>query len=560
MDPPPINDEVHKVLDLIESQGLPYPSGQLLGAFVTEALNPIIAAHYVKSRLQLGQASSLVANWSYIIESITQKGSPPPKPDDATRKDIIKRDGNRCCITGKSGSRCDPLLVEPILPVPDGWLSEKEGGVNDMLGAFFGPPYRDWWLSYAETPEFTSAYANHWLVKRSGAKAFAQGLVKLDRRQPSMIEYKLRHVEIKPDKPIQVDGTFPLLGDHSRNGIETVDPRFIGTHARLAKAIQFLDISKNLAPGNGRPPKSRSGVSCKVLLKPLTALSSLLFSAFLGTWGFVPGRLRFATYGMLHKFGGLWYQQEAATVQRLPFGLYLKNHHDPVDIENEFNALRVVGQNTSIPVPEALDWVSSGKRNHDPYSDEPGAYLLTTRIPGLPLSRCLYVLSDRDCEDIATQLKNYVAQLRDIPNPYGPDNVISNTLGQACRDTRICGARPVGPFPDEASFSQMVRFSDDPARRGHKIVFTHADLNPRNIMVDRVVGSDGSAGWAVTGIIDWESAGQYPEYWEYTKSLFEGFRWPQRYNDMIHNVFGEFGDYAAEVEVERRSWEAGDAV
>ncbi|KAK4220412.1 hypothetical protein QBC38DRAFT_404923 [Podospora fimiseda] len=60
--------------------------------------------------------------------------------------------------------------------------------------------------------------------------------------------------------------------------------------------------------------------------------------------------------------------------------------------------------------------------------------------------------------------------------------------------------------------------------------------------------------------IDWESAGQYPEYWEYTKSLFEGFRWPQRYNDMIHNVFGAFGDYSAEVEVERHSWGAGDVL
>lgn len=357
---------------------------------------------------------------------------------------------------------------------------------------------------------------------------------------------------------------YPLLGDHSRHGIQTVDPRFVGSHARLCEAIQLLDISKTLPPEDRQPPSSRirptTGSFCRVLLRPFTALSSFFFSALLMTWSFVPGRLRFATYGILGKVGGLLYEQEAGTVQRLPFGLYLKHHQESGDINNEFNALRVVRRHTTIPTPSALDHVSAGKRDPDPFSEEPGAYLLTTRIPGLPLSRCLYVLSDRDCEEIATQLKDYVAQLRDIPNTFGLDNVISNTLGEACRDTRICGARPVGPFPDEAAFSQVVRFSDDPARRGHKIVFTHADLNPRNILVDRITRSDGSTGWAVTGIVDWESAGHYPEYWEYTKALFEGFRWPRRYNDVIHNVFKEFGDYSRELDVERRSWEAGDAV
>jgi hypothetical protein len=59
-----------------------------------------------------------------------------------------------------------------------------------MLGAFFGPPYRDWWLSYASEPERLSRYRSHWLVQRSAATAFAQGFVKLDRRMPSMIEMR----------------------------------------------------------------------------------------------------------------------------------------------------------------------------------------------------------------------------------------------------------------------------------------------------------------------------------------------------------------------------------
>lgn len=101
---------------------------------------------------------------------------------------------------------------------------------------------------------------------------------------------------------------------------------------------------------------------------------------------------------------------------------------------------------------------------------------------------------------------------------------ICNTVGEACHDPRIQGGQQIGPFKDEAAFNQTLRYSGDAARRGHKIVFTHADLNPRNILVDRMVQPDGSRGWKVTGIVDWETSGYYPEYWDYTKAMFEGFR------------------------------------
>lgn len=57
-----------------------------------------------------------------------------------------------------------------------------------MLGAFFGPPYRDWWLSYIKDADFMSPFHNHWLVQKSAARSFAQGFVKLDRLQSSMVE------------------------------------------------------------------------------------------------------------------------------------------------------------------------------------------------------------------------------------------------------------------------------------------------------------------------------------------------------------------------------------
>ncbi|KAK0733034.1 hypothetical protein B0T26DRAFT_736119 [Lasiosphaeria miniovina] len=496
-------DGVKSALPLIEDVGLPYPSGPLLASFVTEAKNPAAAARYVAAQLAHGEGSSLVSNWSHIIDS-----------NAVAQQDIVRRDGNRCCITGKPGTFRDPLVVAPILPVPSGWVTDKDG-INDMLGAFFGPPYRDWCLSYA----------------------FAHGLVRLDRLQHSMVEYKIRHVLIKPEAPIELDSSFSLLGDHSRQGIEKVDARFIGSHARLSGAIQFLDISRTLSHAPMSPIATRTQHLSTVLLKPFTALCRLFSRVLLAGWRAVPSSVR-------HFYG----QEPLAAAYRA----------ESDELRNEFNALRTVRQHTSIPTPSALD-VAVAPRDQSGSSSS-AAYLLSTIVPGLPLSRCLHVLSDNDCDQITAQLREYLAQLRNMPIPSSPGNAISNTLGEACREPRVGGARPIGLFPDESSFNQVLRFSNDPAPQGHRILFTHADLNPRNILVDQVTRTDGSTGWSVTGIVDWESPGHYPEYWKYTKAMFEGFRWPRRYNNLIRAVFWGLGDYSREFEVERRSWESGDVV
>jgi hypothetical protein len=57
-----------------------------------------------------------------------------------------------------------------------------------MLGAFFGAPYRDWWLSCIINPTSIKPHHSYWLVRRSVAKAFSEGRLRLDRLQPSLVE------------------------------------------------------------------------------------------------------------------------------------------------------------------------------------------------------------------------------------------------------------------------------------------------------------------------------------------------------------------------------------
>lgn len=54
-----------------------------------------------------------------------------------------------------------------------------------------------------------------------------------------------------------------------------------------------------------------------------------------------------------------------------------------------------------------------------------------------------------------------------------------------------------------------------------RICLTHGDLHLGNILV--VVSQDGDEPKiTISGIVDWEQAGWYPEYWEYCKAMIVG--------------------------------------
>lgn len=76
----------------------------------------------------------------------------------------------------------------------------------------------------------------------------------------------------------------------------------------------------------------------------------------------------------------------------------------------------------------------------------------------------------------------------------------------------------------------------------YSIKFTYADLSPENIMVKSC---------SITGIIEWEFSGWYPEYWEYTK-IYYGWR---PYREDFYHIFDRFTKtYPAELAAEREIW------
>jgi aminoglycoside phosphotransferase (APT) family kinase protein len=139
-------------------------------------------------------------------------------------------------------------------------------------------------------------------------------------------------------------------------------------------------------------------------------------------------------------------------------------------------------------------------------------------VEGQPLSDIWVGLSADQKQEITRQLREILLLMRALPPPeaYIGDCAGGHILdarlyfthtSPSCRDEQgfndflLSGLAPETPSPIRAAFASRLRTH-------HRIVFTHGDLAPRNIMVQDC---------KITAIIDWEEAGWYPEYWEYVK-------------------------------------------
>jgi aminoglycoside phosphotransferase (APT) family kinase protein len=133
-------------------------------------------------------------------------------------------------------------------------------------------------------------------------------------------------------------------------------------------------------------------------------------------------------------------------------------------------------------------------------------------------------MTDQQLDLVARDLEQCIAELRKIPNDTASGFQICNALGGGISDWRISDSqRKELKFQSETLFNEYLVDDlplDEDAQKlvarshsvKHDIVFTHADLNMRNILVDEY--------GKVSGIVDWECAGWYPEYREYTKVHF----------------------------------------
>ncbi|EGN93903.1 hypothetical protein SERLA73DRAFT_63256 [Serpula lacrymans var. lacrymans S7.3] len=151
--------------------------------------------------------------------------------------------------------------------------------------------------------------------------------------------------------------------------------------------------------------------------------------------------------------------------------------------------------------------------------------ILMEAMPGEMLDEVHEGMTPEEKETVAAELKHYLGIMRSYSNPWG--TTVCSVIGGSLYSTRTC-PRIFVPCDDEAAFNTFLHYCCRPTDEGyhgcipfkeaqrrahlmdnmpHQIVFTHGDLWSHNILV-----KDGH----ITAIIDWETAGWYPEYWEIT--------------------------------------------
>ncbi|RPD61714.1 kinase-like protein [Lentinus tigrinus ALCF2SS1-7] len=306
-------------------------------------------------------------------------------------------------------------------------------------------------------------------------------------------------------------------------------------------------------------------------------------------WCWFPRTVRLACYRSLEEAGLPTHAM--SKVVKLPCGLVLKRvNRSPFP---EAANTRFVAERTSVPVPRILDVVEG----HGP---EPYGYILMTWIEGEPLRAWIAAHSQRTVEEMTAHaqlqeamdsgnmeaLEAAMGEIRALPPPrldmsegreladdlreafrglrsLSPCNpcAISGLHGRPLSTARCGGPSMLGPFSSQDDFKDTVfslaggavayrlpelrRLAAPVRAKMHRVCFTHGDLHDGNILV-----KDGR----LVGIIDWEHAGWYPEYWEAT--MMEYHMMGRPLNHQFWDDVQPFGTlcYDAELALEYALW------
>lgn len=183
-----------------------------------------------------------------------------------------------------------------------------------------------------------------------------------------------------------------------------------------------------------------------------------------------------------------------------------------------------------VPAPSCLGCLTAKQRT----------YFFMSRSDGVALETLWADLSVENKLSIKAQLNTIFHSLRKTPLPPNLSQEGMPKFGSftsaICKDMRRQQRMSATTIQTEAQFNDFlchqtgrsttswVRMIRSAMRDDHRLVMTHADLHPRNIMVRWESGEGGTGCEAerrvqISALLDWESSGWYPEYWEFAKAL-----------------------------------------
>lgn len=179
----------------------------------------------------------------------------------------------------------------------------------------------------------------------------------------------------------------------------------------------------------------------------------------------------------------------------------------------EANAMRFVARHTSVPVPKVYcAFIHKGK-----------TYTVMRKVKGKMAWHGWLNRTEESKSTILAQLRRIVTELRAVPPPEGTS--VGGVDGGPFYDCRLPSSALRGPYATTRDFHEAlanganldVEYAKLPGdvhelfefyrQSGNELVLTHGDLSSLNILVE---------GDEVMGILDWETGGWFPPYWEYT--------------------------------------------
>lgn len=183
-----------------------------------------------------------------------------------------------------------------------------------------------------------------------------------------------------------------------------------------------------------------------------------------------------------------------------------------------------------------------------------------TKLPGDDLADVIQDMSDAELKSVVKELAGYMEQLRRFDKDIDGNAPAVGGLGRTPGyDSRIASS-PFGPFATMADFHTYIHLKEpiedwtyEPnvmavhgkPEGAYKLKLTHGDIAPRNIRVKH---------GRITGLIDWEFAGWYPEYWEYARMFYPGERpFLKSWYDAIEEE-GGIDKYKPERKAEEAIW------
>lgn len=193
-----------------------------------------------------------------------------------------------------------------------------------------------------------------------------------------------------------------------------------------------------------------------------------------------------------------------------------------VDLEEGLNMI-FLKTTTSVSVPKVYAVYKDVETKKN--------YIIMERIRGDTLDSIWASLDYVQKQAIALQLKESFVELRKLRSPDGYCSLDCKPLRDRIFYTGYAeeSQHLEGPFKTEMELNDALikkylssgylpvgkghyyRRVFSSVLNGHPPVFTHGDLQRKNIMVNKEDGS-------IT-IIDWEFAGWYPSYWEYSRAI-----------------------------------------